>query len=115
MVVGVQPCSRAWAAEKVLALVRRVVVVLGITATWPEDASGSSSISISDVHGLLKPAVMLPEEPLTVPTQDWPLTGHDRVAALKVDTAPPDSVELPKLLVLVVDTPKAGEGEPKTP
>ena len=111
MVVGVQPCSRAWAAEKVLALVRRVVVVLGITATWPEDASGSSSISISDVHGLLKPAVMLPEEPLTVPT----LTGHDRVAALKVDTAPPDSVELPKLLVLVVDTPKAGEGEPKTP
>lgn len=89
--------------------------MLDITATWSEDASGASSISISDVHGLPKPAVMLPEEPLTVPTQDWPLTRHDRVAALKVDTAPPDPVELSKLLVLAVDTPKAGEGEPKTP
>ena len=97
-----------------LALVRRVVVVLGITATWPEDASGSSSISISDVHGLLKPVVMLPEEPLTAPTQDRALTGHGRVVALKVDTVPPHPVELPKLLVLAVDKPKAGEGKPKT-
>jgi hypothetical protein len=54
---------------------------------------------------------MLPEEPLTVPT----LTGHDRVAALKVDTAPPDPVELSKLSALAVNTPKAGEEEPKTP
>lgn len=89
--------------------------MLGITASWSEDASGASFISISDVHSLLKPAVMLPEEPLTVPTEDWPLMGHDRVAALKVDTAPPDPVELPKLLVLAIDTPKAGEREPKTP
>lgn len=58
--------------------------MLGITATWSEDVSSASSIPISDVHGLLKPAVMLPEEPLAVPTQDWPLTGHDRVVALKV-------------------------------
>jgi hypothetical protein len=92
-----------------------VVVVLGIMATWSEDVSGASFISISDVHGLLKPSVMLPEESLTAPTQDWLLAGYVRVAALKVDTAPPDPVELPKLLVMAVGAPKAREREPKTP
>jgi hypothetical protein len=72
--------------------------VLGITATWSEDTSGASSISISDVHGLLKPAVMLPEELLTAPTQDRPLMGHGRVVALKVDTVPPHPIELPKAI-----------------
>lgn len=89
--------------------------MLGNTAPWSEDASGTSSISISDVHGLLKPAVMLPEEPLTASTQDWPLTGHGRVVALKVDTVPQHPVELPKLLVPAADKRKAGEGKPKTP